>query len=112
MKPMDAPLPSFFRFGRLAALAGCLAAGLAAGHAALPSVKPLLESRWPTSPGGPAYDVKVAGNYAYVALGPGGLTVIDVSRSTNCVRVGGYDTRGWAYRRGGIGELRLRGGRL
>ena len=37
----------------------------------------------------------VAGNYAYVADGAG-LQVIDVSNPANPVRVGGYDTSGYA----------------
>jgi len=41
--------------------------------------------------------VAVAGNHAYVADGSAGLQVIDVSNPTNCVRVNGYDTSGYAY---------------
>lgn len=83
----------------LAVLAGCSAADLAVTHAAPPSLQPLTLGKWPTwpRPGGSAHDVKVVGNYAYVALGAGGLAVIDVSNPTNCVRVGGYDTSGSAY---------------
>ena len=33
-------------------------------------------------------------NYAYVADGPAGLQVIDVSNPTNCVLVSGYNTSG------------------
>jgi hypothetical protein len=44
---------------------------------------------WPSSPNY-AYDVKLAGPYAYVALLHGGLAVLDVSNPTNCVWVGGY----------------------
>ena len=81
----------------LAVLAVCLAAGVAATHAAPPSLQPLLQGKWPAWPRGYAQVVKVVGNYAYVALGAGGLVVIDVSNPTNCVRVGGYDTSGLAY---------------
>ena len=81
----------------LAALAACFVTGLTAAHAAPPSLQPLLQGKWPTLPRGEAYDVQVVGNYAYVALGAGGLQVIDVSDPTNCVRVGGYDTRGFAW---------------
>ena len=38
---------------------------------------------------GDAGDVQVVGNYAYVALGGGGMGVFDVSNPTNVVRVGG-----------------------
>lgn len=77
----------------LAALAGCLAAGLAAAHAAPPSLQPLLPGKWPALPRGNAYcDVKVVGNYAYAAICQGGLAVFDVSNPTNCVQVGGCDT--------------------
>ena len=53
-------------------------------------------SKWPPERDreGITYDVKVVGNYAYVADGAAGLHVIDVSNPTNCVRVGGYDTMG------------------
>lgn len=81
----------------LAMLAGCLAVGLAATHAAPPSLQPLLQGKWPKWPPGSAWDVKVVGNYAYVALGAGGLAVIDVSNPTNCAQVGGYNTSGYAY---------------
>lgn len=53
-------------------------------------------SKWPPERdwgrGGFAYDVKVVGNYAYVAHGLAGLQVTDVSDPANCMRVGGYDT--------------------
>ena len=39
----------------------------------------------------------MSGNYAYVADDNTGLQVIDVRNPTNCVRAGGYDTRGTAY---------------
>jgi hypothetical protein len=76
----------------LAVLAGCLAAGLAATHAAPPSLQivpqatwPAWQGNWPTWPrGGEAQDVKVAGNYAYVVLGSAGLAVFDVSNPPNC----------------------------
>jgi hypothetical protein len=41
--------------------------------------------------------VAVSGNYAYIADGPAGLQVIDISYPRNPVRVGGYDTAGFAY---------------
>ena len=84
---------------------GCLLTAFAA------TAQPRFEARlgpglvsdglWPQVKGY-ATDVKVVGRYAYVtlALGDGGLEVIDVSDPANCVRVGGYatgrDTRGVA----------------
>ena len=63
----------------LAVVAGCLAAGLAATHAAPPSLQPLLQGKWPKwSRGAEAQDVKV------------------VSNPTNCVQVGGCETSGQA----------------
>jgi hypothetical protein len=41
--------------------------------------------------------VVVSGNYAYVADYDFGLQVIDVRNPANCVRVGGYNTSGYAY---------------
>ena len=38
----------------------------------------------------------MAGNYAYVAAWGAGLEVIDVRDPTHCVRVGHYDTSGYA----------------
>ncbi len=92
----------------LAVLAACFAAGLAAAHAAPPSVQPLLQGKWPAWPRvGSANDVKVVGNYAYVTdydyesddpvSGPRGLEVIDMRNPANCVRVGGYVTNGFAW---------------
>ena len=94
-----------FRFRRtfLVALAGCLAAGLASHAAAPPSLQlipqahwPAWQGKWPAWPRGRANDVKVVGNYAYAALGAGGLAVFDVSNPTNSVQVGGYNTSGYA----------------
>jgi hypothetical protein len=77
-------------------LAGCLAVSLAATHAAQPSLQTLLRGKWSTSPQGSVFDVKVVGNYAYVADFANGLQVIDVSDPVHCVRVGSYDTSGYA----------------
>ena len=80
----------------LAVFAVYFAAGLAATHAAPPSLQPLVHAgKWPTMPGGTALDVKVEDNYAYVALGAAGLVVIDVSNPANPVRVGGYTNGGF-----------------
>ena len=45
----------------------------------------------------PAYDVAVAGNYAYVAAGSAGFRVVDLSNRTNST-VGEYYSRGHASR--------------
>ena len=67
-------------------------------HAAQLSVRPLMAGRWfKWPPLGDAWDVRVVGNYAYVATGAGGLAVIDVSNPTNCVQVGSRDTQDFAY---------------
>src|SRR5262245_54864086 len=68
------------------------------GVPAQPRLEPLGTGRWPGfTYGAAAHDVKVVGKYAYVAMGYGGLAVIDVSNPTNCVRVGGWDSGGWGY---------------
>ena len=82
----------------LALLAICLAAGLAATHAAPPSVQALLPGKWPTLPQVNVNDVKVVGNFAYDAIGYDGLAVFDVSNPTNLIHVGGYNTRGCSFR--------------
>ncbi|MFM6775317.1 MAG: DUF4347 domain-containing protein, partial [Microcystis panniformis] len=45
---------------------------------------------------GNAYDVKVVGNYAYVADWTSGLQIIDVSTPTNPTLISNYDTSGFA----------------
>ena len=78
----------------LALLAGCLAASLTVIDAAQPSLQPLLGGKWPAFPRGNARDVKVVGNYAYLADGGAGLQGIDVSNPAHCVRVGGISSGG------------------
>ena len=46
---------------------------------------------------GQAFEVAVAGGYAYVADYNAGLQVIDVRNPAAPVRVGGYDTSGYAW---------------
>ena len=75
----------------------CLVAGSVATHAVQPSVQPVLPGKWPKWPQGGAYNVKVAGNHAYLAVGEGGIAAFDVSDPKNPVRVGGCDTPGIAY---------------
>src|SRR5688572_8803560 len=79
-------------------LAFCLATVLAATHAAQPNVQVLLPGKWPAAArfGGDAVDVKVAGNYAYVALYEAGLAIFDVSNPTSGVLVGTCETVGTA----------------
>ena len=71
------------------AIALCFAAGLTMIHAALPSVKPLLEGRWPAGPlfHGEALDIELVGNYAYVGVYDG-LAVFDVTNPTNGILIG------------------------
>jgi hypothetical protein len=45
---------------------------------------------WPGFTRGPASEVAVAGHYAYVAIGEGGLLVLDVADPARPVRVGSY----------------------
>ena len=88
-----------FHFGagfHFAVLVLCLALGFAEVHAASPSVQSLIRGEW-VWPSGIAFDVKVVGRYAYVAGGPGGLAVIDVSDPANCVRVGTLDSSDTAF---------------
>ena len=79
-------------------LAFCLATGLAAAHAAQPNIQALLPGKWPAYArfGGDAVDVKVAGNFAYVALYEAGLAIFDVSNPTNGVLAGTCETIGTA----------------
>jgi len=52
---------------------------------------------WPASPsGGGAYDVKVRGNYAYVARGAAGLDIWDISNPYNPVKVGNFLAGGFS----------------
>ena len=45
---------------------------------------------WPEFARGPALDVAIASHYAYVAIGEGGLVVLDMANPAHPVRVGGY----------------------
>ncbi len=83
----------------LAMLTGYLAGGLVATFAAQPNAQPNPQGGWPNWPReSPALDVKVVGNYIYVALGKGGLQVIhvDESQPSSLMHVGGFDTSGKA----------------
>lgn len=63
----------------------------------MPSVRPLSGSSV-LLPGASAvaYDVKVVGQYAYVANGGAGLEVVDVSDPDRLVRIGGHAVEGTA----------------
>ncbi|MBI4325006.1 MAG: hypothetical protein HY674_07045 [Chloroflexi bacterium] len=50
-----------------------------------------LKGAWPGHARGPARDVAVQGQYAYVAAGEGGLIIVDVSDPTHLIAVGGFD---------------------
>ena len=45
---------------------------------------------WPDFGRGPALDVAVSGQYAYVAIGEGGLLILDTTDPTQPMRVGSY----------------------
>jgi hypothetical protein len=63
-------------------------------------VQPLLLGRWipfTLIDTAAVLDIAVVGNYAYVAIGRFLFAVIDVSNPVNCVRVGGYNTSGYAW---------------
>ena len=52
------------------------------------------EGKWPEHIRGPANDVAVSGNRAYVAAGGAGLMILDLTDPQNPTRIGGYDTPG------------------
>lgn len=49
---------------------------------------------WPGHARGPAWDVALAGSYAYVALGDGGLLILDVSNPAHPTSAGQYHPSG------------------
>ena len=91
---MKMPKPNS-SWARLALALGLLLNALAL-CAAPPHLEPLLQGKWPGFTRGEALDVKVAGNRAYLALGYGGLVILDVSNPASPVWLGGYDTGGYA----------------
>jgi hypothetical protein len=54
------------------------------------------KSNWPGFRSGMAMDVQVVGNLAFVAIGAGGLLILDVTDPRNPLRVGSFDTPGEA----------------
>jgi PKD repeat protein len=64
-----------------------------------PPVVPDFKANWPGLATGPAYDVQVAGDFAYVATGAS-LVILDVSDRGRPRRVGGYYTDGEAVKIG------------
>jgi len=75
---------------------GLLVNVLVAG-AAPPHLTPLLQGGWPAHGRGTAYDVKVVGNRAYVALGAGRLLILDVSDPAGPVQLSSSDLSWAAY---------------
>src|SRR5690349_14536842 len=61
---------------------------------ALPNVQALSDGKWPLFSRGPAFDVKIDGRYAYIAVDQSGLAIFDISDPANCVSVGGYEISG------------------
>jgi hypothetical protein len=53
-------------------------------------------ANWPGFHGGPANDIEVAGNLAYLAIGEGGLLILDVLYPLRPRRVSSLDTPGEA----------------
>jgi hypothetical protein len=93
----------------VAAMLSSLALGVMTA-AAQQRVELELKGQWRGFAQGGAIDVTVAGKHAYVATGPGGLAIVNVSNPTSPARVGGYDTSGNSLFRGSGGQLCLRGG--
>ena len=86
-----------YTWARLALALGLLLNTLPLG-ADPPRLEPLVQhGKWPEHTRGTAWDVKVVGNLAYLALGSGGLMILDVSNPTSPVCLGSYDTSGTAY---------------
>jgi hypothetical protein len=74
----------------------CATAASAAASAAPPRLQPLLQGKWPEHTRGYAYDVMVVGNRAYLALGFGGLVILDVSDPASPVPLAECNTSGQA----------------
>jgi hypothetical protein len=62
-------------------------------HAATSSSSILGE--WPGFTRGPALDVKIHNNHAYVAAGPAGVMIFDLTDPRNPSRISGIRTEGW-----------------
>jgi hypothetical protein len=77
------------------ALPAALVLGIA-GTLTSRAADPALVGQWPGYPRGPADAVAFSDGHAYVATVEAGLQVIDVRDPANPVRVGGYDTAGYA----------------
>ena len=54
------------------------------------AINPVFLGSWPGYPRGSAMDAAVSGPYAYLAMGQGGMRVIDLADPTNPVRIGSY----------------------
>jgi hypothetical protein len=68
-----------------------MACGRLAASPPAPEVQLLFQGKWPSDAHIFAYDVKIAGNYAYVACGVGGLVVLDVKNPDAPSWIGGYN---------------------
>ena len=77
----------FLRWWR-AILCVCLAFVAGPRSGAQPPVLSIPQSAWPGFPRGPAQAVQIHGSFAYVAIGPAGLAVLDVSDAANPFPVG------------------------
>lgn len=60
---------------------------------------------WPEHTRGPALDVSITDHYAYVAIGDGGLIILDVSDPAHPTRVGDYLPPGQTH------QVRIEGSR-
>jgi hypothetical protein len=61
------------------------------------NIEPRLIGQWPGYARGDAMSVQVVGNIAYVAQETGGLGIYDISNPGRVLRLGGYDTSGFAH---------------
>ncbi|MBE0545907.1 MAG: hypothetical protein IH623_31650 [Verrucomicrobia bacterium] len=79
----------------LSMLAGTLVGLQPEAHAGPTNL--VLRGSWPEPSSASAVAVAVAGHYAYVANGIGGLAILDVGDPAHPVRVGGYPTPTYAH---------------
>jgi hypothetical protein len=97
MRPVHRAEPKPNYFMKTSLILGTMLLSAVVTLGAEPHLQPLLQGKWPKIARGPVNDLKVAGNYAYLVLDVGALAVVDVSDPTNCVHVGGFNTRGNAW---------------
>src|SRR5881396_3355455 len=92
-----------FRILALLAQAISLAGPSLADTSGPPRLEPLLNGTWPGFGRGAAWDVEIAGQYLYAALGDG-LAVFDISGPAGIVPVGGAKTGGRPLQLRVVGE--------